>query len=159
MLAPRSLLARAPVRPQRVVDEERRNVAEAGLEHRGDKGCRLVPVDALGEDRPHRRMGKERLAHWRLETNRRRAENQKAARSRKVGRHFERHVTAKTPADEARVLEPERVHGRADGPRMARKRIGARVPRIVRGAVPGKVDRNQPEALAERPAELPRKCP
>ena len=47
-------------------------------------------------------------------------------------------MTAKTPADEPRVVEPERVHGRADGPRMARKRIGARVPRMSEAPYPGK---------------------
>ena len=69
-------LARAPVRPQRVFDEERRHVGEAGLEHRGDEGRRLVPVDALGEDRRHRRIGMECLAPLR------RLEDRSAARRR-----------------------------------------------------------------------------
>jgi hypothetical protein len=151
-------LARAPVSPQRIVDEERRNVGEAGLEHRGDKDCRLVPVDALGEDRRHRRMGMERLAPpRRRKTDRRSAEDHETARARQIGRHFQHDVAAETPADEARLREPKRPGRRADGPPMARQRIGARVPRIVRGAVPGQVDRDQAKALAERPIELARK--
>src|ERR1700722_1082783 len=39
---------------------------------------------------------------------------------------------------------------------MARKRIGARILRVVRGAMARKIDRDQPEALAERPIELTR---
>src|SRR5580704_16398355 len=42
---------------------------------------------------------------------------------------------------------------------MARKRIGARILRVVRGAMARKIDRDQPEALAERPIELTREDP
>jgi hypothetical protein len=52
---------RAPVRTQHVFEEERQNVGETGREHRGDKSFRAVAIAALGGDRPHRRMGKERL--------------------------------------------------------------------------------------------------
>src|ERR1700693_4258758 len=42
---------------------------------------------------------------------------------------------------------------------MARKRIGARILRVVRGAMARKIDRDQPEALAERSIELTREDP
>ncbi len=66
-------------------------------------------------------------------------------------------MTAEAPADEVRLVDPERVQDRANRAGMAGKRIGARILRVVRRAVTRKIDRDQPEALAKRPIELPRK--
>src|SRR5208282_5950048 len=41
--------------------------------------------------------------------------------------------------------------------RMVPERIKSRVPHVVRGAMAGQVDSDQPEALAERPVQLLRK--
>ena len=65
-------------------------------------------------------------------------------------------MTAEAPADELRLVDPERVQDRANRAGMARKRIGARILRVIRGAMARKIDRDQPEALAKRPVELPR---
>ena len=73
-----------------------------------------------------------------------------------IRRHFERDMTAEAPADEVGLVDPQRVEGRANSTGMARKRIRARVPRVVRRAMARKIDRDQPETLAERPFELPR---
>ena len=64
-------------------------------------------------------------------------------------------MAAETPADENRVAKLKRVHDRPDGAGVAGQRIGAPVSCVVRGAISGQVDRNEPEALAERPVELP----
>src|ERR1700735_3682361 len=42
---------------------------------------------------------------------------------------------------------------------MARKRIGARILRVVRGAMAPKIDRDPPEAVAQGPIELTREDP
>ena len=65
-------------------------------------------------------------------------------------------MTAEAPPDEVRLFDPQRVQDRANRAGMARKRIGARILRVVGGAMTGKIDRDQPEALAKRPIELAR---
>ena len=65
-------------------------------------------------------------------------------------------MTAEAPPNEMRLVDPERVEDRPNRAGMARKRIGARILRIIRRAMAGKIDGDQPEALAKRPIELPR---
>ena len=65
-------------------------------------------------------------------------------------------MAAETPPDEVRLIDPERVYCRPNREGVARKRIGARILRVVRRTMAGKIDRDQPETLAERPLELTR---
>ena len=55
-----------------------------------------------------------------------------------------------------RLVDPKPVQDRSNREGMARKRIGAWILRVIRRAMPGKIDSDQPEALAERPIELAR---
>ena len=66
-------------------------------------------------------------------------------------------MAAEAPADEHRLLEPERLNDRPDGAGVAGQRVGARVFRVVRRAVAGEIDRNQTKPPAERAVELARK--
>jgi hypothetical protein len=104
----------------------------------------------------HRRIGEERLAHRFAGCERRRAANDKAARVPEIRRHFERNMTAEAPPDEVGLVDRQRVQNGANRAGMARERIGARIFCVVRRAMAGKIDRDQPEALAERPFELTR---
>ena len=104
----------------------------------------------------HRRIGQERFLQGFAGCDRRRAEGDESARSRKIRRHFEGDMTPETPADEAGLAEPERIHDRADGVGIARKRIGARILRVVRLAVAGQIDGEQPTPPPQPPQELPR---
>ena len=146
--------ARPPVRPQNIVKKEGRNIGETGSEKRGDISGRFGAVDAFLESDFHRRVGQEGLAHRFTGCERRRAKNNEAARVGKVRRHFERDMTAETPPDEMRLVDLQRIQDRANGARMAGKRIGVWVFRIVRRAMAGKIDRDQAKALAKRPVEL-----
>ena len=65
-------------------------------------------------------------------------------------------MTAEAPPDEMRLVDPESVQDHANRPSVARKRIGARILCVVRRAVAGKIDGDQPEAFAERTVELTR---
>ena len=63
-------------------------------------------------------------------------------------------MTAEAPADEIRVAEPERLDDCANGARVAGKRIGSRVCRVIGGATTWEIDGNQSKTLAERPIKL-----
>jgi hypothetical protein len=143
------IAARPPVRTQNIVEEKRRNIGETGSEERGDIGGRLDAVDAFLENEFHRRIGQERLAHRLTGCERRRSEDQQAARLRKIRRHFQSHMAAQTPADEPRLMKAESVDDRPNRAGVARKRVGARILRVVRLAMAGKIDCDQPEAFAE----------
>ncbi len=99
-------------------------------------------------------MGQEGDLHRRRKGYGRRAENHKPARLRQIGREFERQMAPEAPTDQPRVREVQRLDRRAQRPRLGFERIEGRVARVVRGAVTGQIDRDQPEALAERSVEL-----
>ena len=62
----------------------------------------------------HRRIGEERLAHRFAGCERRRAENDKAARVPEIRRHFERNMTAEAPPDEVGLVDRQRVQNGAN---------------------------------------------
>ena len=66
-------------------------------------------------------------------------------------------MAAQTPADEPRLMKAESVDDRPNRAGVARKRVGARILRVVRLAMAGKIDCDQPEAFAEPAIKLPGK--